>query len=67
MERVLITAESAPPRRLFIVSQNGQGGWSARERHGLIERVFPTRREAIHFALFQTGTPRAAVSLMPGG
>jgi hypothetical protein len=42
------------------------GSWTACDRGGRIERIFPTQREAIHFALFETGTRCAAVSLTPG-
>jgi streptogramin lyase len=58
-------AVGAAARRHFIVMQNEQGGWTVRETHSSIERVFPTQREAIHFALFEAGTRHAAVSLTP--
>ena len=64
------SASSASPigpttRRHFQVMQNQQGSWTACDSAARIERVFPTQREAIHFALFETGTRCAAVSLTP--
>ena len=50
-------------RRSFVVAQNGRGQWVAREKSGLIEGVFFTQRDAIRFALFETGD-RAAVVLV---
>jgi hypothetical protein len=61
-----IACEAGPTtRRHFIVTQNAQGRWSACESEGRIVRTFATQREAIHFALFETGTRCAAVSLTP--
>jgi len=50
-----------PPCRSFVVAQNDRGQWVAREHGGLIEGVFHTQREAIRFALFETGSRSAAV------
>ena len=62
-----VACETNPrTRRHFVVMQNQQGSWTACDRQGRIERIFPTQREAIHFALFETGTRCAAVSLTPG-
>ncbi|HEX3500926.1 MAG TPA: hypothetical protein VHT04_16530 [Stellaceae bacterium] len=55
----------ATARRRFVVAQTPQGDWCTRDRQGQILRVFATQREAIHFALFETGTDRAAVLLTP--
>jgi hypothetical protein len=60
------TAERAPRLCRFVVAQTAQGGWLARDRERHIARTFATRREAIHFALFETGARRAAVLLTPG-
>lgn len=38
----------------FVVAQNARGYWVARERHGLIEGIFLSQGEAIHFALLKT-------------
>lgn len=54
-------APSAVRRRSFTVAQNDRGQWVARETHGLIEGVFVTQRDAVRFALFETGSRSAAV------
>jgi hypothetical protein len=48
-------------RRRFAVTQNAQGFWIARESHGLIEGVFVNQRDAIRFALFESGGGSASV------
>jgi hypothetical protein len=52
-------------RRQFVIRQDEQGGWCVCDPDGCVERCFPTQREAIHFALYETGTRCAAVSLTP--
>ena len=52
-------------RRQFIVRQNEQGDWCACDEADHVVRVCPTLRDAIHFALYETGTRCAAVSLTP--
>jgi len=52
-------------RRHFVVAQNAHGYWVAREERGLIEGVFVNRRDAIRFALFETGS--RSVSVVAGG
>jgi len=52
-----------PLHRSFVVLQNDRGQWVARERGGAIEGVFLSQREAIRFALFETGSRSAAVIL----
>lgn len=47
-------------RLCFVVTQNASGQWVAREQRGLIEGIFVSRRDAIRFALFETGC-RASV------
>jgi hypothetical protein len=54
-------------RRSFVVAQNERGQWVARESRGLIEGVFLTRRDAIRFALFETGSRSAAVVVGDAG
>jgi hypothetical protein len=58
---VIDPSKSSEPCRTFVVAQNDHGKWVARERRGLIEGVFFTQREAIRFALFETGSRAAAV------
>lgn len=52
-------------RRRFAVTQNARGYWIARESRGLIEGVFVNQRDAIRFALFETGG--GSVSVVAGG
>ena len=54
------SAANPPLRRSFIVAQNERGEWVARERSGVIEGIFLSQREAIRFALFETGSRSAA-------
>jgi hypothetical protein len=56
----------AGARRCFVVAQNPRGQWVARDRRGMIEGVFRTQREAVRFALFETGDP-GSVSVISGG
>jgi hypothetical protein len=49
-------------RRHFVVAQNAHGYWVAREERGLIEGVFVNQRDAIRFALFETGNRSASVA-----
>ena len=60
---------AVPPSqsRSFVVAQNARGQWVARERHGLIEGVFLTQRDAVRFALFETGSNRASVVVDDAG
>jgi len=48
-------------RRSFVVVQNARAQRVARDHSGSIEGVFQTQREAIRFALFETGSRSAAV------
>ena len=63
MVQTLFDKSAAPSalRRSFVVAQNERGQWVAREHGGLIEGVFLSQREAIRFALFETGSGSAAV------
>jgi hypothetical protein len=56
---------SVTARRCFVVRQNERGDWCACRQGEGIEHAFATQREAIHFALYETGTRCAAVSLTP--
>jgi hypothetical protein len=51
-------------RARFIVSQDAHGLWVAHEEaRGLVHGVFRTQRDAIRFALFETGYRAPAVVL----
>ena len=52
--------------RQFDVTENAQGLWVAHERHGLVEGVFRTQRDAVRFALFETGNPDSVVVIAGG-
>ena len=58
---------SSIQRRSFVVAQNERGQWVARQNRGMIEGVFLTQREAIRFALFETGSRSAAVTVDDAG
>jgi hypothetical protein len=62
-----IPAVPASQSRSFVVARNARGQWVARERHGLIEGVFLTQRDAVRFALFETGSNSAAVVVDTAG
>jgi hypothetical protein len=56
------------PRRVatiydFDIVHDGAGHWSARDRDGLAGGVFLTRKDALRFALFETGGDRGHVHL----
>ena len=52
--------------RTFEVAENGHGLWILHELHGLTEGVFRTRRDAVRFALFETGNPDSVVVISGG-
>jgi hypothetical protein len=52
--------------RTFEVADNEQGLWIVHELHGLAEGVFRTRRDAVRFALFETGNPDSVVVISGG-
>ena len=54
-------APSALRRRSFTVTRNERGQWVARETRGLIEGVFVTQRDAVRFALYESGGRGAAI------
>ena len=58
---------SATVRPAFVVMETAVGRWLARDRQRGIARIFASRREALHFALFETGAARAVVLHPPGG
>ena len=55
------------PHRWFVVSQNPRGQWVAREGDGLIEGVFRSQRDALRFALFESGDPESVVVISGSG
>jgi hypothetical protein len=40
---------------VFLLGQNGRGQWVIRELHGKMEGLFADRKEAIRFALYESG------------
>ena len=54
-------ANGSGGRRCFLVTQDEFGRWIARENQGRVGGVFRSRREAIRFALFETGNHASAV------
>jgi hypothetical protein len=40
---------------LFLLGQNSHGQWIIRELHGRMEGLFRDRKEAIRFALYESG------------
>lgn len=61
LQNSVMPAVSPTERRSFVVAQNKRGQWVVRESHGLIEGVFVTQRDAIRFALFESGSRGAVV------
>jgi hypothetical protein len=58
------------PRRIcspyhFDIQHNRQGRWTARDRQGLAGGTFMTYKDALRFALFETGGDSAHVHLLP--
>jgi hypothetical protein len=52
--------------RTFLVTENPRGQWVAREGKGLVGGVFCTQRDAVRFALFETGNPKSVVVIAGG-
>lgn len=46
---------------LFLLGQNGHGQWVIREMHGRMEGIFTDRKEAIRFALYESGSSNPTV------
>ncbi|MBC7830732.1 MAG: hypothetical protein H7Y62_01790 [Hyphomicrobium sp.] len=51
---------------LFFLGQNSRGEWVIRELHGRMEGVFTARKEAIRFALYESGSRNPSVIAMNG-
>jgi hypothetical protein len=45
----------------FDIRRNPRGYWVARDRNGLVGGIFLTQKDAIRFALFETGGDSAHV------
>jgi hypothetical protein len=56
---------TALARRGCTIQETDGGEWIARERRGGIERRFPSRKAALHFALFERGERAATALLTP--
>lgn len=48
-------------RPCFTIAEGDAGDWIARDRRSGAERHFASRRAALHFVLFDLGTPAAAL------
>jgi hypothetical protein len=57
----LTHADDHAENRQFVVTQNARGYWVASETRGLIEGVFVSRRDAIRFALFESGNRSSVI------
>ena len=53
------------PSYHFDIKRNRQGYWIARDRHGLAGGTFLTRKDALRFALFESGGDGARVHAYP--
>jgi hypothetical protein len=67
----VITMPAFVPQRIcppyhFDIKRNRQGYWIARDRDGLAGGTFLTYKDAVRFALFETGGDSAQVHTDPG-
>jgi len=67
----VITMPAFVPQRIcppyhFDIKRNRQGYWIARDRDGLAGGTFLTCKDAVRFALFETGGDSAHVHTDPG-
>jgi hypothetical protein len=46
---------------IFLLGQNAHGQWVIRELHGRMEGLFAHRKEAIRFALYESGSRHPSV------
>ena len=51
---------------LFLLGQNSHGQWVIRELHGRMEGLFLARKEAIRFALYESGCRNPSVIPVKG-
>jgi hypothetical protein len=49
----------------FEIAQNKRGYWVAKDDRGLIGGVFRSRKDALHFALFEAAGDSARVRVLP--
>jgi hypothetical protein len=49
----------------FEIAQNKRGYWVAKDDGGLIGGVFGSRKDALHFALFEAAGDSARVRVLP--
>jgi hypothetical protein len=50
---------------LFLVGKNSHGNWVVQDQSGLCGGLFVNRAEALKFAMFESGNPKAVI-LVPG-
>ena len=65
MATPLAKAVAAMPRPCFTIMAGDAGDWIARERRSGAERHFASQKAALHFVLFDLGTPAAALLAPP--
>jgi hypothetical protein len=53
------------PSYHFDIKRNRRGYWIVRDRDGLVGGTFLTRKDAVRFALFETGGDSAHVHAYP--
>jgi hypothetical protein len=61
MARLESKVESKLNEPVFLLGQNGRGQWVIREMHGRMEGIFAERREAVRFAIDETGRENPTV------
>ena len=66
-EMDLASEDAEPPSKQlrFIIGQDCQGHWIAREAHGLAGGIFTSRQAALDYAEFETDRQPGAVHLTP--
>jgi hypothetical protein len=65
MAHLASRVESSSPSPTFLLGQNRRGQWVVRQVCGLIEGLFVDRKQAIRFALFESGSRPGAVIATP--
>jgi hypothetical protein len=55
----------SPLRSLCMIGKDGKGSWVVQGPHGTYGGLFVSRAKALQFAMFDNGTPHAAV-MVPG-
>lgn len=54
----------SPSQNRFLIGQNRSGHWIARDENGLRGGVFSSRRDALHYALQETGGEAGGISIV---